>query len=198
MCHRSGAGPKGCPVKSLTLQKLVDALQVMRDPQTLKNAQALSIKMQTENGTQAGVSSFYRNLPLHKMVCDVSIFDNQQSRVASVFCVHCGLKMCAAVDTIIHRKGSGREQHGRVPYKTKLWGRNIKKLIKSQINDTKVHKKNNVSDNNAAINNAALNAAASNTVTAPVTATESTDAANSNCFNRCTCFGLRKLETRNF
>ena len=159
MCYRSGAGPKGCPVKSLTLQKFVDALQIMRDPQTSKNAKALSIKMQTENGTLAGVNSFYRNLPLHKMVCDVSVFDSQTSRVASVFCDNCGLKMCDVVDKIIHRQDGGRDQHVRRPHPTKLWGKNIKKQLKSQIINSKVHK-NNVQ---VAFNNTTTAAAATAT-----------------------------------
>ena len=117
MVYRSGAGPRGCPVKSLTLEKLLEAMQVMRDPKTLSNANELSLKMQLENGTQAGVNSFYRNLPLHKMVCDVSVFDNQKSRIATVFCFECGLKMCDFVDKIVHRKDGDRKDHMRIPYK---------------------------------------------------------------------------------
>ena len=54
MVYRSGAGPRGCPVKSLTLEKMLDAMRIMRDPQTLIKTEELSLKMQAENGTQAG------------------------------------------------------------------------------------------------------------------------------------------------
>ena len=116
-------GPRGCPVKELTTEKLISSLETLINPAVMQKAKELGQRMMAENGPQRGVDSFYRNLPIDTMICDVSIFDNQISTLAKVFCADCGLKMCLEVDQVVHRKSGTRGDHKRVPYKTKIWGK---------------------------------------------------------------------------
>jgi hypothetical protein len=112
-----------CPVKELTTQKLIESIEVLRNPETISKAKELGEKMMLENGVERGAESFYRNLPLETMICDVSIFDNQSSRLAKHYCLTCRLKMCEEVDEVIHRPLGGRSDHQRIPYRTKVWGK---------------------------------------------------------------------------
>lgn len=122
MVSRSGCGPKGCPVGRLTTDKMVEAFELFRKEETIKLAQELGDKMMTENGVAAGVHSFHHNLPLSDMLCEISIFDKLSSRLAKVYCVNCGLKMCEEVDRVIHRQSSGRGTHVRMPFRSMKWG----------------------------------------------------------------------------
>jgi len=122
MVHRAGAGPPGCPITELTAEKLTQAFKMMLDEETMEKAKVLGKKMSLEDGVQAGIESFYKNLPLSNLICEVSIFGKKKSVVARIYCSECGLKMCEEVDCIIHRAGSGREQHSRIPYRPCKWG----------------------------------------------------------------------------
>ena len=138
MVFRSGAGPKGCPVASLSSVKLAEAFIFMRLESTIAKAKELGDKMAAENGCEGGVNSFYRNLPLDKMICDVSIFNNQQSKLATIYCLDCGLKMCQEVDKFVHREESKRHEHLRTPYRNMPWGREIDEATS---NDTTIAQK---------------------------------------------------------
>ncbi len=123
MVCRSGAGPPGCPIGQLTVEKLVDAFTFMRRSETVQCAEDLGRKMAAEDGVSNGVASFHQHLPLSNMLCEVSIFDEQNAKLACIYCETCGLKMCSDVDKILHRSGSGRENdHVRLPFKPSRWG----------------------------------------------------------------------------
>lgn len=122
MVHRSGSGPAGCPIKQLTVDKLVEAFRFMRLEETQKCARELGDKMAAEDGVTKGIESFYNNLPTSNMICEVSVFNNRQSKVARVFCGTCGLKLCTEADRVIHRASSGREDHVRLPFRPSRWG----------------------------------------------------------------------------
>lgn len=122
MVHRSGAGPKGCPITDLTVDRLVQSFEVMRHPDTIASAKALGAKMSKEDGVSEGVKSFYNNLPLGDMICEVCIFNNRRQAVARIYCGDCGLKLSEEADTIIHRTTGGRAHHERVPYRPSKWG----------------------------------------------------------------------------
>jgi len=77
--------------------------------------------MSEENGVENGTMSFYRQLPVEQMVCDVSIFNDQQSNIAFCFCIDCGLKMSEEVDQVVHRSSGPRKGHSRAIFKTKVW-----------------------------------------------------------------------------
>jgi len=68
MVHRSGVGPKGCAVRSLTIEKLVNAFRLMRSESTIQAVRILRKKMNAENGVEAARLSFYRQLPTQHMV----------------------------------------------------------------------------------------------------------------------------------
>ena len=122
MVRRSGVGPSGCPIATLTVEKLVNALEILRSPETIAAAQALGARMDAENGVAAGVECFYRNLPVANMACEVSLFDDHTPRIARVYCPTCGLKMSLEADRVVHRKSGGRDYHLRVPYRASRWG----------------------------------------------------------------------------
>eukprot|EP00604_Paraphysomonas_vestita_P000020 CAMPEP_0174825612 /NCGR_PEP_ID=MMETSP1107-20130205/42931_1 /TAXON_ID=36770 /ORGANISM="Paraphysomonas vestita, Strain GFlagA" /LENGTH=696 /DNA_ID=CAMNT_0016057393 /DNA_START=331 /DNA_END=2418 /DNA_ORIENTATION=+ len=121
MVYRSGAGPPGCPISTLTTEKLVSAFNVLSSEQTRNNVAVLSQQMNEEKGVIKGVESFLRNLPLEDMICEVSLFC-QESRIATVYCRDCGLKMSSLVDQVVHRQRGGRFYHLRVPYRCVKWG----------------------------------------------------------------------------
>ena len=122
MVHRSGVGPRGCPIAQLTEDKLVDALETLLAGETRLKAQSLGLKMREEDGVAVGIQSFYRNLPTENMLCEVSIFDNRSTRIARVYCPACGLKMANDVDAILHRPDGPRSNHNRVPFRAVRWG----------------------------------------------------------------------------
>jgi tartrate dehydratase alpha subunit/fumarate hydratase class I-like protein len=95
----------------------VKNFSTLRDKSTKHNVKRLSEMMLKEDGVAMGVKSFYRNLPLANMVCEVSIFNEKQSNIADFYCVSCDMKMCSEVDQVIHRKGGGRENHTRMPFR---------------------------------------------------------------------------------
>jgi sterol 3beta-glucosyltransferase len=122
MVHRAGCGPPGCRIQDLTSEKLIESLQTLRSAEVIENAKELGKLMSAENGVANGVKSFYRNLPLANMICEVSIFDDQSSRLATVYCPDCDLKMCEAAHKVVHRRGSGREKHVCIPFRSCRWG----------------------------------------------------------------------------
>lgn len=71
MVSASGAGPGHIPYKTLTSQKLADAIRYCLSPQAALNAQAIADKMRQEQGVQNAVKSFHAHLPRHKMRCDL-------------------------------------------------------------------------------------------------------------------------------
>jgi hypothetical protein len=122
MVFRSGAGPRGCPIGKLNAKTLAEAMAFMRSHEVVKRAGELGACMSAEDGVSKGVESFHNRLPLANMICEVSIFNNQKSEVARVYCPTCGLKMTLDVDRVIHRRGSGRSDHERVPFRSSRWG----------------------------------------------------------------------------
>ncbi len=89
---------------------------MLTSPDTKSRAISLSEFMSAEDGVAEGIKSFYRNLPLADMICEVSIFQ-KKNRLAKIYCSDCGLKMSSEVDCVVHRLNSGRENHNRVPFR---------------------------------------------------------------------------------
>eukprot|EP01038_Epipyxis_sp_PR26KG_P008948 gene8948-12065_t len=122
MVFRAGAGPKGCPISKLTSENLISAFEILRKIETQENAKKLSNEMLLENGVEEGKKSFYRNLPLDNMICEVSIFDHRKSKIAKVYCKDCDLKMCSEVDSVIHQLNGSRADHTRIHFRPSRWG----------------------------------------------------------------------------
>lgn len=103
------------------MEGLIESFEFLCDPETTETARDLGFKMSEENGVENGTISFYRQLPIETMICDVSIFNGQQSKIAFCYCIDCGLKICKEVDRIIHRPVGPRGNHSRAIFKTKVW-----------------------------------------------------------------------------
>ncbi|BEI85719.1 hypothetical protein CcaverHIS002_0600060 [Cutaneotrichosporon cavernicola] len=77
----AGAGPLPIPYKKLTADALANGIQVALSNPARLAAGAIGESIRAEDGTQAGVSSVHRLLPLEAMRCDVDA-----SRAAQWWC----------------------------------------------------------------------------------------------------------------
>lgn len=71
MIAASGAGPRPIPHKSLTAERLVEAISFCLTAQAISSAREISKKMGGEAGVQAAVRSFHANLPIESLKCDI-------------------------------------------------------------------------------------------------------------------------------
>jgi sterol 3beta-glucosyltransferase len=67
----AGAGAAPIPHRELTTEALVEALQHCFAEKVQVAAREIATNMRREDGVQAAVESFHRNLPIPSMVCDV-------------------------------------------------------------------------------------------------------------------------------
>ncbi|VAH39923.1 unnamed protein product [Triticum turgidum subsp. durum] len=61
--HARGVGPSPIPVDQFTLQKLVDAIKFMLDPEVKEKAVELAKAMESEDGVTGAVRAFLKHLP---------------------------------------------------------------------------------------------------------------------------------------
>lgn len=71
MVASAGAGPKPIPQKTLSVQKLVDAIQFLLAPETKDAAKIIAAQMVDEEGVKAAVHSFHANLPFESLSCNI-------------------------------------------------------------------------------------------------------------------------------
>lgn len=71
MVATAGAGPKPIPQKSLTTQKLVDAIRFCLKPEVAEAASGIAAKMKNESGVSAATTAFHANLPINTLECDI-------------------------------------------------------------------------------------------------------------------------------
>lgn len=71
MVAAAGAGPAPIPYKKLSVEALSQGIQYCLTEQVATAASAIAIKMSSEAGVRAAVSSFHRNLPLERLQCDL-------------------------------------------------------------------------------------------------------------------------------
>lgn len=71
MVANAGAGPKPIPHKQLSPENLAAAIRYCLSPQALAAAQGIAAQMEAENGVQAAVNSWWRQLPLERIQCDL-------------------------------------------------------------------------------------------------------------------------------
>ncbi|KAJ5766000.1 uncharacterized protein N7511_003616 [Penicillium nucicola] len=71
MVAAAGAGPEPIPYKSLTVQRLADAISYCFTPHAVSVAQSIADRIQQESGVRAAVDSFYAHLPQKMMQCDL-------------------------------------------------------------------------------------------------------------------------------
>ncbi|KAF7805259.1 sterol 3-beta-glucosyltransferase UGT80A2-like [Senna tora] len=63
--HARGVGPPPIPVHDFSLQKLVNAIRLMLDPQVRKRAVQIAHAMKNEDGVAGAVKAFYKHFPRH-------------------------------------------------------------------------------------------------------------------------------------
>ena len=101
MVANAGAGPKPIPHAELTVENLTDAIEFLLTPEAATAAAGIAEKMKTESGVTEAVKSFYRNLPMDVMRCEIM---NDQMAVWSYKKIKPPLKLSkAAVQTLIER-----------------------------------------------------------------------------------------------
>jgi hypothetical protein len=105
MVFRAGLGPKPISVHSLTLQLVINNLELLLSDKILSAASSMASAMTKEDGIEGAVCAFYKHLPLENMLCDISLFKGEY-RLAQVYCTECGLKMAAEVSIAIHSSHS--------------------------------------------------------------------------------------------
>lgn len=71
MIAAAGAGPDPIPYRSLTSANLAEAIQFCLRPEAQVAAQSIATSMSREEGVRTAVSSFYANLPVSDMYCDL-------------------------------------------------------------------------------------------------------------------------------
>jgi hypothetical protein len=71
MVAAAGAGPEPIPQLQLSTKNLAEAIRFCLSPNALEAAQQMAAKMRAESGVERAVQSFYANLPLKQMRCDV-------------------------------------------------------------------------------------------------------------------------------
>ncbi|KAL4301898.1 hypothetical protein GQ457_10G015110 [Hibiscus cannabinus] len=62
--HARGVGPAPIPIEEFSLDKLVDAINFMLDPQVKKRAVDLANAMEGEDGVAGAVNAFYKHFPV--------------------------------------------------------------------------------------------------------------------------------------
>ena len=71
MVAAAGAGPAPIPHQELSVDILAEGIQYCLTDRAITAASAIAIKMASETGVQAAVSSFHRHLPLERLSCDI-------------------------------------------------------------------------------------------------------------------------------
>lgn len=71
MVAAAGAGPSPIPHKDLNVDTLAEGIRYCLTERATTAASTIAIKMGSEIGVQAAVSSFHRHLPLELLPCDI-------------------------------------------------------------------------------------------------------------------------------
>ncbi|OQD70782.1 hypothetical protein PENPOL_c001G00121 [Penicillium polonicum] len=108
MVATAGAGLEPIPYKSLTAQKLADAISYSLTPQAIAVAQSIAEKINQESGVRTAVDSFHAHLPRTQMQCDlipgeVAVWKLKKGNRI--------LKLSNAAALILKRQGRFQEKH---------------------------------------------------------------------------------------
>lgn len=71
MVAAAGAGPVPIPHQELNADILAEGIRYCFTDQAITAASAIAVKMASETGVQAAVSSFHSHLPLERLSCDI-------------------------------------------------------------------------------------------------------------------------------
>ncbi|GMF42526.1 unnamed protein product [Phytophthora fragariaefolia] len=92
----AGVGVEPCPIYQLTTEKLRVAFEALERPQLRARAIAMRDLMRQEDGAGEAVRSFYRNLPLHHMRCDL-----QCGRAATKWSQKDKIRLCDECEFVV-------------------------------------------------------------------------------------------------
>ncbi|KAF1314254.1 Sterol 3-beta-glucosyltransferase, partial [Globisporangium splendens] len=92
----AGVGVEPCPIAELTVEKLRVAFEGLQSPELRENAMRIREVMNSEDGVEGAVDSFYRNLPLSGMRCDLGC-----KRIAAKWSQKDKLKLCVQCEFVI-------------------------------------------------------------------------------------------------
>ncbi|KAH7465794.1 Sterol 3-beta-glucosyltransferase UGT80A2 [Phytophthora ramorum] len=92
----AGVGVEPCPISQLTTEKLRVAFEALESPQLRARAIAMRDLMQKEDGAGEAVRSFYRNLPLHYMRCDLDC-----GRAATMWSQKDKIRLCDECECVV-------------------------------------------------------------------------------------------------
>ncbi|GMF24938.1 unnamed protein product [Phytophthora lilii] len=110
LCQRLGVGIAPIDPMISTVESLVSSFQQLLQPGFRANAQAFARTFDPDRALDTAVQSFYSNLPLDAMVCDVD-----PSKLARVFDSHHMLKL--SLEAYLAVQPVRDESKGFVPYK---------------------------------------------------------------------------------
>lgn len=71
MVAKAGAGPRPIPHKHLNAENLAEAIRYCLSSEAVKAAQVIASKMEAERGVKAAADSWWKQLPLERMQCDL-------------------------------------------------------------------------------------------------------------------------------
>lgn len=72
MVARAGAGPEPIPYKNLTAESLAEAILDATKPETIQRAQELGNRIEAEKGTEAGATSFHKQIKVDRLRCQLT------------------------------------------------------------------------------------------------------------------------------
>lgn len=105
--RRAGVGPPPCPIQDLTVERLAESLEVLRSSETRTRAEEMATAMMQEDGVGKMCDVFTQHLPVHDMVCLVSLFAKSEPRVVVAETWHSwvGLRVSAEVHACLQESG---------------------------------------------------------------------------------------------
>lgn len=71
MVANAGAGPRPIPHRKLNAENLAEAIRYCLSPQAVTAAQGIAAKMEAEQGVKAAADSWWKQLPVKRMQCDL-------------------------------------------------------------------------------------------------------------------------------
>lgn len=71
MVANAGAGPRPIPHKQLNAENLAEAIRYCLSPQAVNAANGIAAKMEAEQGVKAAADSWWKQLPLERVQCDL-------------------------------------------------------------------------------------------------------------------------------
>ena len=117
MVAAAGAGPMPIPQRDFTTESLSEAVSYCLSHEAARAAAVIAQKMLSEEGVEAAVRSFHKNLPIRSMSCDVL------PRLPAAFCFNNRkgkIKLSSLATEIVIRKAPKDGRHFKL-YVSQSW-----------------------------------------------------------------------------